>query len=93
MRVPHLPLDLRLGRERGDRVDGDHVEGAGAHEQLADLERLLPGVGLRDEQLVHVDADGGGIGRVHGVLGVDERARPAGLLRLGEDVVAERRLA
>ena len=30
--------------------------------------------------------------RVHRVLRVDERARPAGLLRLGEDVVAERRL-
>src|SRR6476646_1168367 len=27
------------------------------------------------------------------MLGVDERARPAGLLGLGEDVVAERRLA
>jgi hypothetical protein len=28
-----------------------------AHERLGDLERLLAGVGLRDQQLVDVDAE------------------------------------
>ena len=56
--VAHLAFDLGAGREGGDRVDDDDVERAGAHEHLGDLERLLAGVGLGDEQLVDVDADG-----------------------------------
>ena len=65
----------------------------GAHEHVGDLERLLAVVGLRDEQLVDVDADLLRVERVHRVLGVDEGAHAAELLRLGEDVVDERRLA
>ena len=61
-------------------------------EQLADLERLLAGVGLRDEQVVDVHADPLRVRRVHRVLGVDERADPAAALRLGDHVVDERRL-
>ena len=62
-------------------------------EQLGDLERLLARVGLRDEQIVDVDADPLRVGRVHRVLGVDERADAAAALRLGDHVVDERRLA
>ena len=61
-------------------------------EHVDDLERLLAVVGLGDEQLIDVDADLLRVQRVHRVLGVDERADPAELLRLGEDVVDERRL-
>ena len=68
-------------------------ERAGADQQLGDLERLLAGVGLRDEQLVDVDADPLGVGRVHRVLGVDEGADAAAALGLGDHVVDERRLA
>ena len=39
------------------------------------------------------DADPLGVQRVHGVLGVDERAHAAELLGLGDHVVDERRLA
>ena len=65
----------------------------GAHEHVGDLERLLAVVGLGHEQLVDVDADLLGVQRVHRVLGVDEGAHPSQLLRLGEHVVDERRLA
>ena len=92
MRVAHLAFDLRLRRQRRDRVDRDDGERAGADEQLADLERLLARVGLRDEQLVDVDADPLGVRRVHRVLRVDERADAAAALRLGDHVVDERRL-
>ena len=54
---PISPSISAFGVERGDRVDGDDVERAGADQQLGDLERLLAGVGLRDEQVVDVDAD------------------------------------
>ena len=91
--VAHLALDLGLGRERRDRVDGDDVEGAAADQHLGDLEGLLAVVGLRDEQVVDVDADGLGVRRVHGVLGVDEGGLAAEALRLGDEVVDQRRLA
>ena len=91
-RVAHLPLDLGLRRQRRNGVDRDDVERAGADEQLADLERLLAGVGLRDQQVVDVHADPLRVRRVHRVLGVDERADPTAALRLGDHVVDERRL-
>jgi len=58
-----------------------------------DLERLLAVVGLRDQQLVDVDADLLRVQRVHRVLGIHERTHAAELLGLGKDVVHERRLA
>ena len=91
--VAHLPLDLGLGRERGHRIDGDDVEGPAADQHLGDLEGLLAVVGLRHEEAVDVDADGLGVGRVHGVLGVDERRLAAEPLRLRDEVVDQRRLA
>ena len=44
--VAHLALELGARHERGDGVDDDDVDGAAAHEHVADLERLLAGVGL-----------------------------------------------
>ena len=91
--VAHLALELGARGERGDRVDRHDVDRAGAHEHVGDLEGLLAVVGLGDEQLVDVDTDLARVERVHGVLGVDERADAAELLGLGQDVVEQRRLA
>ena len=52
VRIPHVPLDLRLRRERRDRVDHDEADRARADQDLGDLERLLPRVGLGDEEAV-----------------------------------------
>ena len=70
-----------------------HVERARADQHVGDLERLLARVGLGDEQLVDVDADGRGVDRVHGVLGVDVGADAAVALGLGHDVHGEGGLA
>ena len=93
MGVAHLALDLGPGREGGHRVDHHHVERTRADEHVGDLERLLPRVGLADEQLVDVHPDGGGVHRVHRVLGVDVGADAAVALRLGHDVHRHRGLA
>ena len=93
MGVAHLPLDLGPWGQRRHRVDDHHVERPGAHEHVGDLERLLAGVGLGDQQLVDVDADGLGVHRVHRVLGVDVRAHPTVALGLGHDVHGQGRLA
>jgi recombination protein RecA len=72
--VAHLALDLGAGHERRDRVDDDDVERAGADQHVGDLERLLPGVGLGDQERVGVDPEGLGVLGVERVLGVDTDA-------------------
>jgi len=91
--VPHLALDLGLGRQRRDRIHGHDVEGAGADQQLRDLEGLLASVGLGHEQVVDVDAYVLRVGGIHRVLGVDEGADASAPLSLRDHVVDEGRLA
>ena len=62
-------------------------------ERVGDLERLLAGIRLRDDQFVDIDAQFPGIDRVERMLGVDEGGGAARLLRLGDDVEREGRLA
>ena len=75
VRVAHLALDLGARHQRGHRVDHDHIHRAAAHQHLDDLQRLLAGVGLRDQQIVDVDAQPLGVGGIERVLGVDDRRR------------------
>jgi hypothetical protein len=63
------------------------------HQRVDDLERLLASVGLRDDQLVNVDAELPGIDGVERVLGIDEGDRTAALLRFGQHVQRQRGLA
>jgi hypothetical protein len=44
----------RPGRQRRDRIDHEHVDRARAHEGVGDLEALLAGVGLRDQEVVEL---------------------------------------
>ena len=65
----------------------------GPHQDLADLERLLARVGLRDQEVLDVDAQLLRVLGVERMLGIDVRGHPAGPLRVRHDVQAERRLA
>ena len=92
MDVAHLAVELGARHQGGDRVDHQDVDGAGAHQGIGDLQRLLAGVGLGDQQLIDVDAELAGIDRIEGVFGVDEGAGAAQLLGLTDDVERHRRL-
>jgi hypothetical protein len=91
--IAHVALELGLRDQRRDRVDHDDVDRSRAHQHVGDLERLLAVVGLREEQLLGAHAELAGVADVERVLGVDERARAAAALGLGDDVQGERRLA
>ncbi len=43
--VAHLAFELGARHQRGDRIDHQHVDRAGAHQRVGDLERLLAGSG------------------------------------------------
>ena len=93
MHIAHLAFELGLRGQRGNGVDDHHVDGAGAHDHVRNLERLLAGVGLGDEKLVDVDADLLGVLRVERVLRVDECSGASAALRAGDDLEGEGRLA
>ena len=89
MAVAHLALDLSLGNERGDGVDDDDVDRAGADQRLGDLERVLTGIGLGNEQGIYVNTERGGIDGVKRVLYIDEGDVAAVLLTLRDTVQGE----
>src|SRR5690348_30947 len=91
--VAHLAFDFGLRHERRDRIDHDDVDAPRAHEHVGDLEALLAGVGLGDQQLADVDAKLAGVDRIQRILGIDVRGRTAGLLHLCDDLQAKRGLA
>ena len=91
--VAHLAFDFGLGRQRRDRVDDHDVDRAGAHQHVGDFQRLLAGVRLRDQQVLHVHAELRGVDGIERVLGVDERGGAADALRFGDDLQGQRGLA
>jgi hypothetical protein len=63
---PISPSISARGTERRHRVDHDDVESARANQHVGDLEGLLAGVRLGDQQLVGVDPEVAGVGHVRG---------------------------
>ena len=89
---PMSPSISAFGTSAATESMHDDVERTGADEGFGDLERLLTGVRLGDQQLFQVDAEAAGVDRIEGVLGVDDRRHAAQLLGLGDDVQRQGRL-
>ena len=92
-RIAHLALEFGVRHQCRHRIDHQHIDRARAHQRVADFQRLLAGVGLRDQEFVDVDAELAGIDRVERVFGVDEGADAALLLALGDGVQRQRGFA
>ena len=71
-RVAHLTLDLGAWHKCRNRVDNDNVNAARTNQCFCDLERLLAGIWLAHQELVHVHACLCGVRRVKRVLNVNE---------------------
>ena len=91
--IAHCAFELGAGYQRRHAVDDEHVDGPRAHQGIGDLERLLARIGLGDEEVLHVDAELLGVARIERVLGIDEGAHPARLLRFGDDLEGQGGLA
>jgi hypothetical protein len=91
--IAHLALDLGAWDQCSDRVDHDDVHRARAHQRFGDLQRLLTGVRLRDQEVVEIDTEALSIDRIEGVFGVDVRGDTTHPLGLGDHVEGERRLS
>ena len=93
LHVAHLAFDFGPRHQGCDQIDHQHVDRAGAHQRIGDFERLLAGVGLRDQEIVEIDAELAGIDRIERMFGIDKGADAALLLRFGDDMQRQRRLA
>ena len=58
VRVAHVAFDFGARHQRGDRVDHDHIDRTRANQRLDDLQRLLTGIRLRDQEVIEVDTAG-----------------------------------
>jgi len=54
--VAHVALEFGLRNQRRDRVDHDDVDRVAAGQHLGDVESLLAGIRLRNQQVVEIDA-------------------------------------
>ena len=90
---PISPSSSERGTSAATEIDHQHVDRAGAHQRVGDLERLLAVVGLRNQEVIDIDAELPRIDRIERVLGIDEGADAALLLGLGDGVQRERGLA
>ena len=93
MGVAHLAFELGARHQRRHAVDHQHVDGGGSDQRVGDLECLLPGIRLGNQQLVHIDAELGRVDRIERMLGIDEGASAALALRLGDRMQRQRSLA
>ena len=91
--VAHFAFDFGARGERGDRVDDDDVDRAGADQHVGDFKGLFAGIRLRDQQLADIDAELLGVLRIECVFGVDEGGDAAELLHFGDDLQTEGSLA
>ena len=83
--IADLALQLLFRDQGRDRIEHDDVERVGTHERLDNPQRFFTGAWLRDEQIVHVDAETTRVLRVERVLDIDERRQASALLGLGDD--------
>ena len=89
MGIAHFALELGAGHEGCDRVDYQNVQSTGPDQHVRDFQGLLSGVGLRDQQLIHIDADCLGINRIEGMLDIDEGGDTPVALRLSHNMERE----
>ena len=91
--VSHLAFDLRPWHRGRDGVGHHDVQGPRGDQHVHDLQGLLTGVRLRDEQCVGVHSELLRVAGVQGMLGVDERRDAAGLLGTGHRMQCDGGLA
>src|SRR5262249_495964 len=84
--VAHLALDLGTRNQATHRLKPQDINSTGANQRVSNLERLLARIGLRYQQFVDIDPEFAGVGRVEGMLCVDEGASSTAALTFGNHV-------
>ena len=81
MTIAHLTFNFRLRGKGSYGVNDDDVNCAGAHQHIGNLQGLLTGIWLGNQEVIGIHAKQASILRVERVLGVNKRGNAAVLLR------------
>ena len=92
-RVADIPFHFRSRHEGGDRVDHDHIHGAGFDQIFSNLKGFLGRSRLADQEVFNLHAELLTPGGVKSMLNIDERRDPADPLGIGHRVEGDRGLA
>ena len=90
MGIAHFALNFRARNQSRDRIDHNDIDCIGTHQCIGDFQCLFTCIGLRDDQIVDIDAQLLGIARVKRMLRIDERGCPAQFLNLGNRMQRQR---
>ena len=78
---------------RSARIDHQNVDRIGTDQRIADVQRVLTAVRLRNQQIVDVDADLLRVARIDRMLRIDDRALAAFGLRIRNHMQTDSGLA
>src|SRR6516225_7758230 len=92
MAVAHLAFEFGARHQGGDRIDDQDIDRSRADKRVCYFQRLLSSIGLGNQQIIDINTELAGIGRVERMLGVDKSTGPATSLRLGNDMKCQGRL-
>ena len=87
--IAHVAFEFGLGDKRGDGVDDNDIDRVRTDEFLRNFESLFTVIGLRDEQVVHVNTELAGVAGIERVFGVDEGSLATEFLGFGDDLESE----
>ena len=84
MGIAHFAFEFGARHKRRNRIDDDDIDCATADEDFRDFQRLLAAVRLRDEEVIHIDAELARVVGVQCVFRIHEYRRSAKLLGFGD---------
>jgi len=84
------PISPSISARHG--VDNHHVHGVAPDEHFGNLQGLFAGIGLGDQEVVHVHTQPPGVLDIQSMLRVHECRDPPAPLCVGDDVETKRRL-
>ena len=87
--IAHFAFKFSLRGQSGHGVDHDQIYRARAHETVHNLQCLLAGIGLGNQQILQIHAQVLRVLNVQCMLGIDEGAGAALLLHLGHHLQGE----
>ena len=88
MAIAHIAFYFRSRHQRRHGIHNNHIYRIGPHQHIADFQRLLSGIRLRNQHIVNIDTQLLGIDGVQSVFGIDKGTSQTLLLSLDEITAA-----
>src|SRR4030081_3825759 len=89
MRVAHFAFNLSAWDQSGNRVNNNNIDCITAYQRVYDLQRLLTGIWLRNEQIVGINATMSGVDGIECMFHIDECSIATGPLHISDDMLTE----